>query len=230
MLVTTCAVVAALVALNLARHLLPGDTLWLGVAAALVLLGLARCSRLTWQQLGLGRDRLLPGAAWGAAAALVVAAVYLVAVLLPLTRPAFLDSRYELSTSQALWRALVVIPLGTVLVEEIAFRSVLWGVLARHLSATRVLVVSSSLFGLWHVLPALSFGTSNSATSGAVASGGLVATLLVVTGTVLFTALAGAVVGELRRRSDSVLAGAGLHWAANSLGVLFGLLAWQLAT
>jgi uncharacterized protein len=37
------------------------------------------------------------------------------------------------------------------------------------------------------------------------------------------------VFGELRRRSGSVLASAGAHWATNALGVLVGLMAWRLA-
>jgi uncharacterized protein len=37
------------------------------------------------------------------------------------------------------------------------------------------------------------------------------------------------VFGQLRRRSGSVLASAGAHWATNALGVLFGLLAWRLS-
>jgi len=53
--------------------------------------------------------------------------------------------------------------------------------------------------------------------------------VLVVAGIVVFTALGGVVAGELRRRSGSILASAGMHWATNSLGVLFGLYAWRLA-
>jgi membrane protease YdiL (CAAX protease family) len=53
--------------------------------------------------------------------------------------------------------------------------------------------------------------------------------VVAVAGTVGFTALGGVVIGELRRRSGSVLASVGMHWATNALGVLFGLLAWQLA-
>jgi membrane protease YdiL (CAAX protease family) len=49
-----------------------------------------------------------------------------------------------------------------------------------------------------------------------------------VVGTVAFTALAGVAFSHLRRRSDSVLASAGLHWATNGLGVLFGVLARRL--
>jgi membrane protease YdiL (CAAX protease family) len=60
--------------------------------------------------------------------------------------------------------------------------------------------------------------------SGAVGAAG---SPLVVVGTVALTTIGGFVFGELRRRSDSVLASAGAHWATNALGVLFGLLAWR---
>jgi membrane protease YdiL (CAAX protease family) len=91
-----------------------------------------------------------------------------------------------------------------------------------------VLGTTSALFGLWHVLPALGMATANRAVGVAVRSAGGAATLLIVVGTVLFTAAGGLVAGELRRRSGSVLASAGMHWATNGLGVLFGLLAWHL--
>jgi len=97
--------------------------------------------------------------------------------------------------------------------EEIAFRSVLWGMMARYSTRRRVLVISSRLFGLWHILPSLHLASANRA----------------VVATVAFTAVGGLVAGELRRRSGSVLASVGLHWATNALGVLCGLVAWRLA-
>jgi membrane protease YdiL (CAAX protease family) len=225
----TAAVVLALVVLNVVRHTAPwGGGPWLGVLAALALLAFARAVGLSWEELGLARERLRSGALWGLAAILAVGVVYLAGVLLPVTRTAFLDSRYQLEPAGALWTAFVVIPLGTVLLEEVAFRSVLWGVLARHLSTGWVLAVSSALFGLWHVLPALDFGSANRGFGEAVGSPSPSATVLLVVGTVVFTALGGVVAGELRRRSGSLLASAGMHWGTNALGVLFALAAWRL--
>ncbi len=220
-------VVAALAALNVTDHLVSGG-LWLAPLAALVLLGFARWRGLSWQQLGLGRDRLRAGAVWAASAITVVALVYLAGVLVPATRPAFLDARYHLSIAGALVTALVVIPVGTILVEEVAFRSVLWGMLSRHMPAWRVLAISSMLFGMWHVLPSLHLAAANRGIGEAVSGVGASAGVLVVVGTVAFTTLGGAVAGELRRRSGSLLASAGMHWATNGLGVLFGLAAWHL--
>ena len=220
-------VMAALAALNVIFHLVSGG-LWLAPLAALMLLGFARLSGLSWRQLGLGRDRARTGAVWAAGAIAVVGLVYLAGVLLPATRTAFLDARYHLSVSGALVTALVVIPIGTILVEEVAFRSVLWGMLSRHMPAWRVLAISSVLFGLWHVLPSLHLAAANRGIGQAVSGAGASAGVLVVAATVAFTAVGGAVAGELRRRSGSLLASAGMHWATNGLGVLFGLVAWHL--
>ena len=225
--VATGVVVAALVTVNLAEHFLR-DATWLGPAAALALLAFARWSGLTWSQLGLHRDRLRSGLQWGTGAIAVVATVYLAGVLLPLTRPAFLDARYHLGLHSALVSAFVVIPLSTIVLEEVAFRSVLWGMLSRHAATWRVLLISSALFGLWHILPSLHVATANHGVGDVVRGAGAAAGVLVIVGIVAFTALGGVVAGELRRRSGSVLASAGMHWATNSLGVLFGLVAWRL--
>lgn len=220
-------VVGALAILNVVDNLVPAG-LWLAPLAAVALLALARWRGLSWHQLGLSRERARAGGLWAAGAIAVVALIYLVGVLLPVSRPAFLDARYHFGVAGALVSALLVIPIGTILLEEVAFRSVLWGMLSRHMSTWRVLVTSSVLFGLWHVLPSMHLASANHGVGEAVSGAGASAGLLVVLGTVAFTALGGVVAGELRRRSGSLLASAGMHWATNGLGVLFGLIAWQL--
>lgn len=222
-------VLALLLAANLAQHVLGWDTLWLGPVSAALLLAVARAGGLSWAELGLARDRLAPGARWAGAAIGVVALVYTVGVLVPTTRTFFLDSRYHLGVGEVLLEAFVVFPLATVVPEEILFRSVLWGVLARRLSATWVLVTTAGLFGLWHVLPALDLAGTNQAIGEAAEGHEAVAQWAIVVGTVLLTAVGGLVFGWLRQRSDSVLASIGMHWATNALGILFGLAAWRLA-
>src|SRR3954454_22026615 len=218
------AVVMALAAITVTDPLLPPPW-WVRALEGVGLLAWARLDGLSWPQLGLGRDRLASGCRWGFGAIGLVAGVYVVGVLLPLTRPAFQDVRYDLPLPDALRTAFVVIPFGTVLLEELAFRSVLWGALSRHLRPWQVLVTTSVLFGFWHVLPSLQISASNRGVAQAVGGAGDV---LVVAGTVAFTAVGGLLFGELRRRSGSVLAIMGAHWATNALGVLFGVLAWRL--
>jgi uncharacterized protein len=217
------AAVGVLAAINVTDHLLHPPW-WVRALEGAGLLAWARLDGLSWSQLGLGRDRLAAGCRWGLGAIGVVAGVYVVGVLLPLTRPAFQDVRYDLPLPEALKTAFVVIPLGTVVLEELAFRSVLWGMLSRHQPEWLVLVSTSVLFGFWHVMPALHAGATNRGVSQAVGAG----TAVIVVGTVALTTLGGLVFGELRRRSGSVLAPAGAHWATNALGVLFGLLAWRM--
>ena len=218
------AVVLALAAINVTDHLLHPPW-WVRALEGAGLLAWARLDGLTWSQLGLGRDRLGSGCRWGLGAIGVVAGVYVVGVLLPLTRPAFQDVRYDLPLAEALRTAFVVIPLGTVVLEELAFRSVLWGMLSRHLRQWQVLVTTSVLFGFWHVIPALHVGATNRGVSDAVGGRAVPSSS---SGPSLLTTIGGLVFGELRRRSGSVLASAGAHWATNALGVLFGLVAWHL--
>jgi uncharacterized protein len=218
------AVVVVLAVINVVDHALHPPW-WVRALQGVGLVGWARLEGLTWSQLGLGRDRLGAGCRWALGAIGLVAGIYVVGVLLPLTRPGFQDVRYDLPLPDALHKAFVTIPLGTVVLEELAFRSVLWGMLARHLRQWQVLVSTSVLFGFWHVIPAVRVGETNrgvSETVGGAGSAGL------VIGTVALTTVGGLVFGEMRRRSGSVLASAGAHWATNALGVLFGLAAWRL--
>ncbi len=222
--VASGAVVVALAAINVTDHLLHPPW-WVRALEGAALVAWARLDGLTWSQLGLGRDRLWTGCRWALGAVGIVAGVYVVGVLLPLTRPAFQDVRYDVPLLEALTTAGIVIPLGTVALEELAFRSVLWGMLSRHMREWQVLVTTSGLFGLWHIIPALHVAETNRGVSDAVGGAG---PAVVVLGTVALTTVGGLVFGEMRRRSGSVLASAGAHWATNALGVLFGLVAWRL--
>jgi membrane protease YdiL (CAAX protease family) len=217
---TMVILISLLVALNTLRIFGPvGTGLVVGPVAALGLVLLARRLGLSWDDLGLSRQTWAKGVAYATGAVLVVAALYAIAAVLPVTRTAFLDARYLMAPGSALLTALVVIPLGTVLLEEIAFRGVLLGLITRHAGVRWGLAFSSVLFGAWHILPSLGLASVNPAVAGVVGAGAG-ATVVVVLGVVTFTALAGWLLGELRRRSGSLLAAAGLHWAVNGVGVL----------
>jgi membrane protease YdiL (CAAX protease family) len=200
-----------------------------GPLCAALLLGLARLAGLSWAELGLGPGTWRPGAKWAGAEIGIAALVLAAGAALPLTRAAFRDSRYHLGWTSALTTAFVLIPVGTVLVEEVAFRGVLWGLLRRLGGTALATTVSSVLFGLWHILPSLGLASDNEAIGGAVGRGGA-AQAIAVLGTVLFTTGSGVVFCELRRRSGSLLAPAGLHWAVNGLSVLAAAAVWAWGT
>lgn len=154
----------------------------------------------------------------------LVGVVYAVAALVPATRDLFADERYDgLTGGQVALRVLVTVPLGTVLLEEIAFRGVLYGLVRRVRGAAWATAVSSVLFGLWHVLPSLHLATVKPVLAPVFGRSALGAALAVVAA-VLFTGAAGALFCELRRRSGSLLAPMGLHWAVNAFGYLLGFL------
>jgi membrane protease YdiL (CAAX protease family) len=229
---TTAAAIAVvllvLAATNVWVHLGPSQVhLVTGPLAALLLLLIGRVAGLTWSELGLGPPALRRGTQVAAVAAVAVAIVYAVAVAIPATRGAFRDTRYRVGLRAGLYTALVAIPVGTVLFEEVAFRSVLWGLLDRGSGDLVATVASACLFGLWHVLPALDLARTHTSVRGAATArpGRVVITVLVSVG---FTTIAGVVFAELRRRSGSLVAPIGLHWATNGLGVLAAARVWAI--
>jgi len=199
-----------------------------GPLGAVALLAVGRAAGLSWADLGLSLSRLLPGLAYGAAAVGIIALVYAVGSAIPLTRRAFLDTRYRIPMRAAVLMSLVTIPLSTVVFEEVAFRSVLWGLLETDHGTVTATVWTSALFGLWHILPALVVTDTSTAIKNSRPEGRR-PMVLTVFGTVVFTALAGVVFAELRRRSGSLAAPLLLHWATNGLAVVAASRLWKVS-
>ncbi len=216
--------VAILVAANvLAHQVIPDADAAVAVGLVLSLSAVAAAGRMTADDLGLARRNLPSGARWGGVAAGAVILGYGIAALVPAAREAVPAATS--TWGESLLRALVLIPLLTVIPEEFAFRGVLWGLLRRRYGRWWATGVSSVLFGLWHVSSALSGGAANESVSGVV-GGGVSGTIVRVVGTVVFTGAAGVLFAVLRDRSGSLLAPIALHWAVNGCGELwlqFGL-------
>ena len=229
--VAIAVVLLVLAATNVWVHMGPSRMhLVTGPLAAVLLLLVARMAGLTWPELGLGWQTMLRGVEGGVIAAAAVAIVYAVALAIPFTRGAFRDTRYRVGSRAALYTALVAIPLGTVLFEEVAFRGVLWGLLLRDFGAPTATAVSAGLFGVWHVLPALGIVRTHSAVKGhAAPAADRRRVAVTVLATIAFTTLAGIVFAELRRRSGSLITPIGLHWATNGLGVLAAARVWAIS-
>jgi membrane protease YdiL (CAAX protease family) len=221
-LVPLSAGVAVLVAANvLNNRLAPGAYVVTCVCATALLLVLARWDGCTWADIGLGSASMRRGLRWAAVAALLVLAVFTVAALLPPVRTVFEDDRVGgADLHSTVWNVLVRIPFGTALLEETAFRGVLYAMFARRFGIPKAIALSSLAFGLWHVLPSVNLASRNAAVE-ALVGGGPAAPLLAVAAAIVATALGGAVFCELRRRSGSLLAPMGLHWALNGFGYIF---------
>jgi len=204
-------------------HAVAGAHLAVGLGLVVCLAGIARARGLGVADLGLARSSWPDGLRWGAVAAAVVAAAYALGFLVAPLRDAL--PRGDAGVGRgALWVVLVVVPLGTVVPEELAFRGVLLALLGRRHDVLTSTVVSSALFGLWHIAGSLGGGTANATIAGAVGADATGMTLRVVV-TVLFTSLAGVVLCWLRLRSGSLLAPVLAHWTVNGLGVIVALVA-----
>jgi membrane protease YdiL (CAAX protease family) len=178
-----------------------------GVAAMVTV---ARLLGLSWTDLGIGRGTWRAGLRWGGAAigvAIVGYGVVLVAAPALLENPQLAGA----SPGSLLLRGLVLIPMGTVLAEELAFRGVLQGHSIRSLPARAALGVTSVAFGLWHLTVAL--GPSAVPLPPTLQWTSALTVLAV-------TIVGGLALGWLRHRTGSVLAPIGLHLGTNAVGLV----------
>lgn len=226
--VDVAVVVVVLALANLVAHF---TTPWAAVATipvtAVGLVILVRCNGLSWAELGLGRAHWKSGVGYAVAAVLVVVSAIAIGAMLPWTRPLFLNNHYA-TVSGALVASMLIIPLQTVIPEELAFRGALHGALHRAWGFRGVAAAGSLLFGLWHVATSLGLTSSNVGFT-RLFGGGFVGMLAGVTLAVLATGAAGFVFSWLRRRSGSLIAPIALHWSLNGVGALAAALVWNLS-
>ena len=218
-LVVAFSLVVGLLALrNVAGGTLVPPALYVPVnlALAAVLTLVARAHGLSAAELGLSRSSAPAGLRIGAAGAVVVTVAIAAAVAVPLTRPLFEDQRVAGvdNGGELAYQALVRIPLGTVVLEELAFRGVVLAMLARRRSTWAAVVVSSLLFGLWHIRPTLSALDTNDLAADTAAR------VAAVTGAVAVTAVAGVLFCGLRLATGSLLAPVVVHTATNSVSMV----------
>lgn len=222
-------VVLVLVLTNLIAHF---TTPWASIAtvpaAAVGLVILVRSRGLGWAELGLSSQHWKSGLVYALAAVALVVAVISVGVLLPITRPMFMNHHYA-TISGAVIASMVMIPLQTVIPEELAFRGVLHGALNRAWGFRGVAVAGSVLFGLWHIATSLGLTSSNVGFT-RLFGGGIIGLVAGVMLAVLATGVAGFVFSWLRRRSGSLIAPIALHWSLNGMGALAAALVWHLST
>ncbi|CAN5539485.1 type II CAAX endopeptidase family protein [soil metagenome] len=222
------ALVAGLVVVNVVSNRVVSQQLYVpwAVASSAALLAFAvRVDGRSWADLGLARHQVPRGLRWGAGLAGSIVVIYVVGIVLPATHDLFQDDRVRgWGLGETLYAAFVRVPLGTVLLEEVAFRAVLPAVLGARSRRWVAVAGSAALFGLWHVLPSLGLEHVNPVaddTLGTLPAG------VTVAASVVSTAAVGVWFWFLRKWSDSLLAPMALHWATNGLGYLFAWWAWR---
>lgn len=220
--------IVVLLAWNLLADRAPSDAqLPIGLLGAAGLVLIARRAGLGWSDMGFDRTKLGNGMRVGAIAAGVVVLVLILAAALPDTRAVLADGRFVgMDLSRALYETLVRIPLAVALTEEIAFRGVLLGVLMTRTTVLRAVVISSVLFGLWHILPGIA-ALENVSGVGDGASTAVAVAL--VAAQVIVTGVAGAGFAWLRLRSGHIAAPILVHAPLNSVSFAVGWIAVQTA-
>ncbi len=181
------------------------------IAVALVLVARRAVSL---EQMGFTEWR--HGAAWGAVLFVLTAGVLALGVTMPVFNEMYHDRRVGAGTLTWLYQALIRIPLGTVVLEETAFRAVLPALFTIRWGVLRGCIAASLCFGVWHVLPALGLTEVNPAATrifGPGAAGVTVAVVFAVVG----TAFAGLWWCWIRYRARSVLATMIAHVGSNSV-------------
>jgi len=212
--------VGVLVLFTLARSFgllnwhVPG--LSIGILVAVLAL-IAWSSGATLADVGL-RPRDMPaGLAYGAGACAVVLLVLVVAAVIPAANGFLHDSRAQISGGRLLYELGVPIMLFTAIPEEFAFRGVLLGSALRMWGPWRASLVTSVLFGLWHIAPTLGTMSDNHEFKGAAAS--IAGQVLLVLGAIAVTFVAGLIFCWLRLRSKSLIAPIMAHAATNGLAL-----------
>lgn len=218
------AVVALLAFVNLmSNRVLPAAAYvpWNFTAAVVITLVAKRY--VTNGQLGLGE--WMRGVRFGMVLVVVTTGVLLMGLAMPAVNKLFQDGRVGGGVVTLLYQAIIRIPIGTVVLEEMAFRSVLPAMFAARSTVVRASVFASVLFGLWHVLPALHINTVNPVARnvfGSGAGGKAAAVAFAVVG----TTLAGLWLCLIRYRSRSIITSMLGHVATNSVGYT---IAWLVA-
>jgi uncharacterized protein len=203
--------------------LLPGGSFEFALAGgALVALSVAFARALGLDAAAVGLSGL--GFARGAAvgAGLGVAGAMAAVGALRLVAPAIVGQPVEYAplaqvTELELARHVaVLLPLGTVVPDELAFRGVLLGSLLRRMRQRDALIVSGVAFALWHL--GVAIVTVDDTTLGSPSPWFGLAIVVALA----FVLLGGSALAWIRLRTRSLATTIALHWTFNA-GLLLGL-------
>ncbi|MGI9667673.1 MAG: CPBP family intramembrane glutamic endopeptidase [Acidimicrobiia bacterium] len=218
-------VLASLLAVLVYANLIVNEVLappWyvpFNVAVMAIGVFIARAAGVTWISIGFRTDRLARGVGLGMVFGAVAALAIIALALVPAFDEVFADERVtDRSFALTTYHAFIRIPLGTALYEEVMFRGLLFGILARRYSFLTAALGSSVLFGLWHVLPTIDTTQTNPAAD--LFGADFVTVLLGVAA----TTVAGLVFVWLRGFGRSIATPVIVHLAFNSTAVLVAAL------
>lgn len=181
------------------------------------LLGICWIAGLSFADIGLSKSHIGSGLTYGLMAISVVLAGFLIAYFVDPNL--FRDNRYHNSLPAALYSALFILPLKIVIFEELAFRGIMPALLkGLGVELVTVIIVSSLLFGLWHILSA----PKSDALSVIHSSN-----WMTLVGVFVITSAGGAVFYLLRYHSDSLISSILAHWFINGFAIVLASYSWM---
>lgn len=175
--------------------------------------------KISRQNIGFTLKNTKKGVVNGAVVASVIAILFFITYLLSPTL--FSDQRYNQSVRKLVFALLVVLPIRTVLIEEFLFRGVYYAYF-KNLKTLYAYLVPALLFGVWHIIPSLDFKRLTLPVIDFV-----VPQSFSTIGTIAATSVAGAGLLWLRRRSDSLLAPAIVHYTINASAMILAYLSFR---
>jgi membrane protease YdiL (CAAX protease family) len=216
---------AVLVLYNSLINLLPQgfhDQIYIPVnlAVTALVVFLVRRTGFSWASLGLVLKRPWRTLWWGLGVGIVLPSPLFLMLAMPESM-AFLIKPWAKATEGGLtlaYQALVRIPLGTVLTEEVLFRGVLYGTWSTVGRVKLAVIGSSVAFGLWHIVPMLELLQRIGQFDPLPLAGG-------VAGGVISAFLGGLLFCRLRIRGGSAYASILAHWLISALYLLAVFLA-----
>ena len=186
------------------------------LTAAGLVSGLAVRAGVGLEEQGLRPADAAKGALYGLAAAVPIAAALATGARVRRLRSYYRAGHVvETSPRATAYEILVRVPFGTALPEEVIFRGALLSLLSLHHRPLVSGVLSSLLFGVWHVIPTLSRLRADPM----VRAEPPVHKAVWLAGSIGVTSAAGLLLVWLRNASGSIVAPWFAHTAANATGL-----------
>jgi CAAX protease family protein len=201
------------------------DEVWdipfnLGILGVALLI--ARRAGTTWTSMGLRSDRVKRGVTVGGIVIGIITVGVAIGIAIPATRELFRDERIiDNSVPWVLFQALVRVPLATALYEEVLFRGIVFGMLIRRRSPLVAGLMTSVIFGLWHILPTIELRDTN---PGGDLFSGAIGLMVVIFGAIAGTFIANLGFLWVRLYANSTYAAVLAHIGTNSVAMLGSLL------
>ena len=188
----------------------------LNLAVSVLLIAWAyKGAGLSLAQIGIRLDTAKNSAVWGLFLGLAIGLPTFLVICLARPRlgiAATSEAASIASLSQLLIRILIMIPLGTVVLEEIAFRGVLPQLFLRGLSQPVAILMANLVFGAWHIgLYVRTMGLAKPPAQSSIAGFALLA---------LAAIMGGILMGLLRSRTANLIGPMIAHWIINALAVI----------